>query len=248
MVKTLLEFRAPIVEQVLTTVTVSLYNYEGFITECLDSVAAQTRRDLELIVVDDCSADGSVDRAKAWFSAHPGRFARARLMQMESNSGLAAARNTAFAAAETPFVFVLDADNTLLPPCIERLERALSDSEAAFAYSYVRKFGSTSAILNIGAWSPGRLRLSNYIDAMVLMRRAAWEMVGGYRKMRVTGWEDYQKWIDLSIRGGRGVLVPQILCCYRVHGESMLHQITMKPQNHEVVKSEVQDTNPEFFA
>lgn len=248
MVKTLVEFRAPAADRVLTTVTVSLYNYEDYISECLDSVAEQTCRDLELIVVDDCSKDGSLERARAWLSAHPDRFVRARLLQMESNSGLAAARNAAFSAAETPFVFVLDADNKLLPPCLERLEAALSGSEAAFAYSYIRKFGNTSAILNVGAWSPERLRLSNYIDAMVLMRRDAWEKSGGYRKMRVTGWEDYQKWLDLSIRGGRGILVPEILCCYRVHGESMLHQVTMKPENHEVVQKEIREMNPEFFA
>ena len=232
----------------LTTVAVSLYNYESHIGECLDSVASQTRHGLDLIVVDDCSKDGSLSVAERWFASHGGRFHRARLVQTVQNSGLAAARNTAFAAVATPYVFVLDADNAIFPPCIERLEAALEDSEATFAYSYIQKFGTVSAVLNIGSWNADRLRLSNYIDAMVLMRREAWRVAGGYRKMRVTGWEDYQHWLDLSIRGGRGIQVHEFLCRYRVHGESMLHQITMKPENYEVVLDEIRGSNAEFFA
>lgn len=247
MSKTLFDHQTPSEQAASTTVAVSLYNYGNYIEECLESVAAQTLTALELVVVDDCSKDDSLERARSWMEAHADRFVRIRLLQTDQNSGLAAARNTAFAEITTPFVFILDADNALFPPCIERLEEALSRSEASFAYSYVQKFGSVSAILNIGTWNAKRLRQSNYIDAMTLMRREVWESVGGYRKMKVTGWEDYQVWLDLSIRGGRGILVPEILCRYRVHGASMLHQITMKPKNYEVIQKEVQEMNPEFF-
>jgi GT2 family glycosyltransferase len=75
-------------------------------------------------------------------------------------------------------------------------------------------------------WNVEKLRLANYIDAMALVRRAAWARVGGYRRMPVTGWEDYDFWLKFAEAGLELVRVPEILCRYRHHGTSMLRTVT----------------------
>lgn len=77
------------------TVAVSLFNYERFISECLDSIAEQTYPDIELIIVDDCSTeDRSVPVTLEWIEAHDERFDRVLFLRHSVNYGLAAARNT----------------------------------------------------------------------------------------------------------------------------------------------------------
>jgi len=208
------------------TVAVSLYNYRQYIAGCLDSVHAQTLADLDLIVVDDCSRDGSESEALNWLQAHAERFNRALLLRPKENGGLAQARNTAFAQARSAYVFVLDADNLLYPRCLERLTSALDHCDASFAYGYLEKFGEVSGLQNTQPWEPRLFQYGNTIDAMSLIRRSVWQKVGGYSKMEVMGWEDFDLWFKIARSGGWGVQVPEVLARYRVHHTSMLHTVS----------------------
>ena len=102
------------------TVCISLYNYENHIVETLESVSAQTHSVIDLVVVEDCSPDGSLEVALRWLQEHSLRFNAIRLLQHTENRGLSAARNTAIAASVTPYVFILAADHLLFPRCIAR--------------------------------------------------------------------------------------------------------------------------------
>lgn len=211
----------------LVTVAVSLFNYARFLGECLASVAAQRHQELELVVVDDHSADESVAVARGWMEASRHRFARVCLLRHRRNQGLAEARNTAFAHARGEHVFVLDADNAIYPRAIGRLLQAVTDSGAAAAYSQLEQFGDRRAIGLADVWRPQWLRHGNYIDAMALVSRAAWRDVGGYTHIE-GGWEDYDLWCKFIEQGHEAIFVPEILCRYRVHGTSMLRTETAK--------------------
>jgi glycosyltransferase involved in cell wall biosynthesis len=229
------------------TVIVSLYNYAKFVSACLDSVRTQTLEPLELIVVDDRSADSSADVVREWLDENGGRFRAFQLLRHRANSGLARTRNTAVAHSRSPFVFVLDADNTLYPRCLERLLSALRNCDASFAYCYAERFGDLSELSNYRPWDPRRFPGGNEIDAMVLLRRSEWAKVGGYSTdMPVMGWEDFDLWFKLARAKGWGVLVPEILTRYRVHGTSMLRTVT-NPRA-EALWSHLRSTYPEFFS
>ncbi len=209
------------------TVVVSLYNYERYILECLESVRVQSVADLDLIVVNDCSRDGSVETTRRWLGAHRHRFRKCQLIRHGVNRGLAASRNIAFRKAETDYVFVLDADNMIYPRCLEVLSSALDQCDASFAYGYLEKFGAERGILSCRPWDSRILEVGNYIDAMCMIRKSAWEQAGGYSTdMVVPGWEDFEFWLKLSESGGWGVLVPEFLARYRVHFSSMLRTNT----------------------
>ncbi|MBI5882439.1 MAG: glycosyltransferase family 2 protein [Elusimicrobia bacterium] len=206
------------------TVAVSLFNYRRYLAECLDSVARQTLAGLDLIVVDDSSTDGSAAAARRWLGRHGRRFRRWTLTRRKVNAGLSAARNEAFSLSRTAYVFVLDADNSILPPCLERLSRALDATKADFAYSYLSRFGEEEGLSNVRVWDPALLKTRAYLDAMALVRKEAWEKVGGFDTALKKGWEDYDFWLRVARKRGWGVLVPEVLGRYRVHLASMVHR------------------------
>ena len=217
------------------TVAVSLYNYAQYIESCLDSVKAQTHRRLELIVVDDCSVDdNSVAAAKAWLEGHAERFERVLLLRQSRNQGCGAARNAAFAAASNRYVFVLDADNMIYPRAIARLLEAMRQGRFGAAYSQLEFFGDRQGIGLADFWSPRQFAGGNYVDAMALIDRDAWQKVGGYADLY--SWEDYDLWCKFIEQGIEAVFVPEILCRYRVHGSSMLRTGGRSAHNDVVVQ------------
>lgn len=236
------------------TVVIPLYNYGCFVREALDSAAVQTIGDLDVVVVDDCSTDNSAAVACRWMTEHSARFRRAVVLRHLVNGGLATTRNTGFSQSKTEFVFPLDADNMLYPTCLKKLTRSLVDTRAAFAYCIVERFLTPHGevpppyLMHLHPWLPDALSSGNRIDAMVLLRMSAWEKVGGYSlTMPCPGWEDYDFWFKIARMGGYGLHVPQILARYRVHVSSMLHTVTNKTKNIELLLTYLRDTYPEFY-
>ena len=209
-------------------VCISLYNYANRIQEALESVLAQKEVEtLELIVVDDASNDNGATVVQAWMQEHHRRFARCLLIQHTSNGGLASARNTAFAAAESPWCFVLDADNSLDPLAATHCGSlaAAADPQCAVVHSLIRvqpESGCNDArqLVSDLPWQQEIFKRGNYIDAMALVRREAWEAVGGYTHIH-GGWEDFDFWCCLIDAGWHGVLCPEVLATYTSHGGSM---------------------------
>lgn len=215
-------------------VVIPLHNYAGLVTETLDSVARQTLASLELVIVDDSSTDASLDVAGAWLRGQADRFVSATLLRTVGNQGLALTRNAGFAAAEAPFVFPLDADNTLEPDCLRLLHERLQLSTASAAHPTLRHFGESSKVKQAQAWDPARLQRGNYIDAMALIRKTAWAHVGGYVKGEFLGWEDYELWCRFVEHGFSSTPVPNAIADYRVHRGSML-RATTEPAMQRVV-------------
>lgn len=213
------------------TVTIPLYNYADFIEEALDSVRDQTLEALDLVVVDDCSTDDSLNVALSWVRHHAELFNRVVVVKNRANSGLARSRNVGFDRAETRFVLPLDADNRLMPECCERLLDALRQSGAAFAYPMQQCFGTASHVIGGEPFSPLRLASGNYIDAMALVAKSAWAKVGGYTHIEF-GWEDYDFWCCCVEHGLRGAHVPDVLAEYRFHERSMRLTMTDKVENN----------------
>lgn len=212
----------------LVTVAVSLYNYAQFLPECLNSIRAQRHPHLELVIVDDVSTkDESVGVARHWLQTHGDRFIRVSLLRHRRNQGLAQARNTAFTHALGSHVFVIDADNEIYPRAISRLHQAIATSGAAAAYTQLELFGNKSTVGAADVWQPQWLRHGNYIDAMALVSRIAWQDVGGYTHID-GGWEDYDFWCKFVEQGYVAAFVPEILCRYRIHGASMLRNETAR--------------------
>ncbi len=103
------------------TVLMTLYNKGPFVEEAVRSVLAGTYTDLELLVVDDASTDGGVERVRSV------QDPRIRLLTTERNAGRPTAANRGYDAARGEFVAVLDADDIMHP---ERLAKQVAYLDA----------------------------------------------------------------------------------------------------------------------
>jgi glycosyltransferase involved in cell wall biosynthesis len=209
----------------LVTVIVPVYNYADYVLEALPSIADQTLAELDLVVIDDASPDDSARMVTDWARGHAHRFNRLIVLRHEANAGLGFARNSGFAAAETDFVLPVDADNRLRPDACATLLAKIEAAGAAFAYPAIQEFGTKAAVFGTERYSVLRLQRGNYIDAMALVRKSSWALVGGYDNVQY-GWEDYDFWCRLAEYGEYGVQVADVLADYRVHRQSMLHTTT----------------------
>ncbi|CAG9255576.1 hypothetical protein PUN4_240021 [Paraburkholderia unamae] len=225
------------------TVIVPLYNYEQYVVEALDSVAAQTLLELDLVIVDDRSTDNSLDVASEWAQRYAGRFNRIAVLQNRSNGGLGFCRNAGFDAADTPYVLPLDADNRLLPHCCETLLDVMRSDEAAYVYPTIRHFGASTKLICDAPYDPQRFVAGNYVDAMALVAKEAWAVVGGYDHVRY-GWEDYDFWCRVAEAGLAGHWKNETLAEYRVHKASMLMAQTTVPENYKRLHQNFRERHP----
>ncbi|MBN9508876.1 MAG: glycosyltransferase [Alphaproteobacteria bacterium] len=226
------------------TVIVPLYNYAQYVEEALESVRMQSLAPLDLVVIDDASTDASAEVARAWLERHAARFNRALLLRSAANAGLGVTRNAGFAAAETPYVLPLDADDRLLPGCCEALLRTARASGAAFVYPVIRQFGEASGLLGALPYAPALLTGMPFVHAMSLVSVAAWSEVGGFADARL-GWEDYEFWCRMAECGMLGQQVPGApLAEYRVHRDSMLWSVTETDANKPRVVAEILRRHP----
>jgi glycosyltransferase involved in cell wall biosynthesis len=210
----------------LVSIIIASYNYQDFIEATLDSVLIQTHKNLELVIVDDCSPDRSVEVITRWLMQHKDRFLRAILAKPHHNQGLAQTRNSAIRLACGAKIFVLDSDNMLLPSCIARHCEVMDRTGAELVYSIFEWFGAIKQPGVGDFWDPSKLRHGNYIDAMAMFSKTAWSEVGEYSYFDVMGWEDYDLWLKFIERGFTGIFIPEVLCRYRVHPASMNLQET----------------------
>lgn len=212
-------------ETPVVSVIMALFNHSEFVSAALDStIAGAGEVSYELIVVDDGSTDDSRDTVIAWLHAHP--WVRARVIGHRFNQGLPYARNTALAAAQGEFVFVLDADNEVLPGAFQTLlQPLLADPDSSFAYGMLDAFTHNGSVATMGMWpwQPKRLRNGNYIDAMALIRTSTVRDMAGYTTdRRLYGWEDYDLWCRLAEAGRYGRQVPNFVARYRRSPTSMV--------------------------
>ncbi len=102
------------------SVIIPLYNARDFLKFTIDSVLNQTLKNLEVIVVDDCSTDGSLELCRELY----GNNERVRIIQQPKNGGPGAARNTGIRSASGEYVAFVDSDDAILPDTLRNLFEA----------------------------------------------------------------------------------------------------------------------------
>lgn len=118
------------------SVIIPIYQAEDYLSECLDSVRNQTYQNLEVILVDDSSTDGSARIAQKYCD----KDSRFQLICRKENGGLSAARNTGLNNITGSQVLFLDSDDIISPEHISCLFRAKSSTGADIAITSLTPF------------------------------------------------------------------------------------------------------------
>ena len=212
----------------LISIVMPSYNSERFIAKSIASVQAQTYGDWELLVVDDCSKDGTVAVAEAMAKDDP----RIHVFVNERNSGAACSRNRALREAKGDWVAFLDSDDLWLPEKLEKQIAFMRDSGCNFSYTEYdtvnedgeflgRRFSGPAHITRAGmrcyCW-PGCLTV------MYDRREVGLVQIADLKKHN-----DYAMWLKV-IEKANCLLLPEVLGEYRVCKASISHGISLREQ------------------
>jgi glycosyltransferase involved in cell wall biosynthesis len=203
---------APLVSIVLPT-----YNGARFLAESIQSCIAQTFKQWELIIVDDCSTDETPDIIADYVSRDP----RIRAIRHTSNRKLPGALNTGFAAARGGYYTWTSDDNAYDPAAIARmLEFLQQHPTVGVVYCDFRKLDIGTGVLTSHVVSPpSELAVGNCIGPCMLYRRDVALRIGRYAEHLFLV-EDYEFWLRAS---RLTALVPlhEDLYLYRLHDNTL---------------------------
>ena len=225
------------------SVLMPCYNDGAYIEEAVASVWAQTWPEMELIVVDDGSTDAQTRQVLDQLAAQ----GRCTLLRQE-NSGPAAARNNAFRHASGDYVLPLDADDRIAPDYVEKAVACLeSDERAAVCYCRGEMFGETEGPWILPDYSLGEMLVDNVVFVTALMRREAYEQVGGFDEAMRLGMEDYDFFLSLLERGWTIRQLPETLFFYRIKDGSRSRQLSENGERRKKAYQSIWKKHAAFF-
>lgn len=206
----------------LVTVVIPNYNYAHYLRETIDSVLAQTYPNIEIIVVDDGSKDGSREVLESYGERITAIF--------QQNQGVSAARNNGAAAGTGEFIAFLDADDVWLPEKIaKQIERFTAEPTLGLVHVGVDEIdaGGTSLLHRLEGSEGDAVE-----DLLMLGRkgvlgggsglmvpRMVFDEIGGF-DMRLSTSADFDLFVQIASRYRVG-FVDEILIRYRIHNSNM---------------------------
>ncbi|HEY2401357.1 MAG TPA: glycosyltransferase, partial [Steroidobacteraceae bacterium] len=213
---------------------VTSFNYGQFVIDAVDSVLAQTFKDLEVIVVEGGSSNPTSRLVVAGLQRP-----RTRVLMQGEGHGAGANRNFGISQARGRYVCCLDADDTLAPTYIEKALFLLERHGCDVVSSALEMVGDEQGQVNIMEQPDLNALLdSNQVLTCAVFRRSLWEQAGGYRDVdrAVSGHvhEDWAFWVRLASLGARfRNLSHDPMLRYRVHKASLSRDENMLPMSRQ---------------
>lgn len=241
-------------ETPLVSVIIPAYNAERFIARTLESVLAQTYRNIEVLVIDD----GSQDDTAAIVSRYKQQDDRVKLLY-QVNAGVAAARNLAIQSARGEFIAPIDADDIWNPDAIAKLVLRFQQSRSDVGVVYTWSLDIDGQEQLTGGFHAAAIA-GNVYKTMIchnflgnasstLIRRSCLDQVGGYdsqlRAQQAQGCEDWDLYLRLAARYPFAV-VPEFLVGYRKQANGMSGDYHQMARSQQLMLETAQQNHPEI--
>lgn len=240
----------------LISVVIPAYNAERYIAATLASAVGQTHRDLEILVIDDGSTDGTVAIVERFMAADD----RVRLIR-QRNGGVANARNRGIAESRGRYIAPLDADDLWHP---RKLELQLAAMRRSPRIGCVTTWCCSIDVQGRILWEPvDNARCEGYVlPALILehfagcassplIRRHCVVEAGGYDESllhrNAQGCEDYKLLLAIAEQHEFAV-IPWALTGYRQVPDSMSSSLWTMLRSHDLVMAEMRERHPEIPA
>ncbi len=214
----------------LVSVIIPVYNRTDYLPECFQSVREQSYQNMEIILIDDGSTDGSIEMCRQYAQED------SRVVFIEANhGGVSAARNLGLEAAKGDYILFVDSDDVIHPLLAESLLRSLEDTGAPIGgtRNYLIFQVRWDSVPTLIAQSPGPAETSHQTPEQTLEAffhgRSPFGVMGGIMIRR--DWigdtrfqtdlfigEDYYFIYQNLIKGADAVFFKQQWYYYRAHG------------------------------
>lgn len=209
----------------LVSIIMPSYNTAQYIADSIRSVQAQTYKNWELLIVDDCSSDNSDDVVAPFLSD-----ARIRYLKNEVNSGAAVSRNYALREAKGRWIAFLDSDDLWQPEKLERQILFMEKENCHFSYTYYQEIDEASQPLGVTVQGPRHITKAGMLrfcwpGCLTVMYDA--QVVGLLQIPDIRKNNDYAMWLYV-IDKADCYLLPEILASYRRRSGSISNQSYVK--------------------
>lgn len=213
------------------SVIIPTFNRRDLVCETIDSVLGQTLPDVEVVVVDDGSTDGTGEHLASCYSN------RIRYVY-QFNSGRSVARNRGVQMASGEYLLFLDSDDLLLPHALERMASFLgSHPDVDAVYTDCDYMDADGRKLQTISLERPPVTAETFLEMMVLtnvivachslmLRKQALERIGfPYFDETLHGPEDHDLWLRLAVNGAIFRELEELTCLFRLHGGNTLSPI-----------------------
>ncbi|OUU51919.1 MAG: hypothetical protein CBC25_04345 [Pelagibacteraceae bacterium TMED65] len=205
------------------SVCIPVYNGERFLLECINSVLEQDFGKFELIIVDNCSTDGTKDLVQK-ISDH-----RIRYFKNNKNIGSLGNFNKCLDLARGKYFMLLPHDDLLLPGALRYFNKSLSNKKVGMVYSAVKIIDAEGAELfsktGIGDYQISDMKQSiitfiNYFVPvqLAMARTDVLRKVNGFEK-KYGLYADIHMWFKVVFEGWMVAYNDKILVCHRAHAD-----------------------------
>lgn len=214
----------------------SVYNGEDYLAEAIESVLNQTFREFELIIINDCSTDGTSEILEKYASMD----SRVKVHTNEVNLRLPSSLNKAMSYAQGKYIARMDADDICLP---DRLARQFDfmEKNPHISLSSCRFMTLKNGVISSGGCGgkgdnesiKALLLVTNPILHPGIIAKADVIRDLGYDK-NFTCTEDMELWTRFVMAGHNIEILPEYLMIYRLH-DKQITETTLEKQHREVV-------------
>lgn len=209
------------------SIIITCFNYGRFLSDAIESALHQTLKGAEIIVVNDGSTDNTAKIA-----------ARYPVIQVhQNNQGLPTARNVGISNSKGVYILPLDADDKLHPQYLEHTVPILDRyDDTGVVYTSRLHFGLLNTVKQAQAFDLEMLKNKCLLNYCSLYRKQVWTECGGYDPKMISGYEDWDFWLNVAKRGWQFRPVYEALLLYRKHGYSLSD---LAKDNHETLFSQI---------
>jgi len=212
----------------LVSVVLTSYNHARYLSQAIESVLAQTLKDIEVVAIDDASQDES--------PAILQRYAdRVKVIQHETNRGTYASLNEGIAHTSAPCIAILNSDDLWLPEKLEKQVAVMeTDARIGLVHTAFRPIDADGNPIDgnplgvrfhpnpQGDLLAELLTRNLFITSSVLFRRECLERCGWFEE-RLFGMGDWDMWLRIAEHYRIGY-VSEVLTLYRIHGQNTMYQ------------------------
>lgn len=217
----------------MISVIVPIYKVEQYIAQCLDSIVNQTYKDLEILCIDDCGTDKSMEIVESYAAGDE----RIKIIRHEKNKGLGCARNTGLEHATGKYIACVDSDDwidvTMLEKAVEKLEELDLDSVWVKVNTYLEqedRYSTDNYYKGLFEQKGGIIEITK--DNINSFPVNAWNKVyrADFIKQNKIHWskgllyEDLEFYYQFYTKSHKTYLIDELLYFYRWRTSSIMNQ------------------------
>jgi teichuronic acid biosynthesis glycosyltransferase TuaG len=197
----------------LVSIITPSYNSSRFIEECVGSVLSQTYDNWEMLIVDDYSADNSLQILKKYNDK------RIQLIELDKNVGASESRNVAIRKAKGKYIAFLDSDDLWEPQKLEKQISFMETEDIAFSFSTYQPMSDDESKLYSIIHAPKIVTYSSYLKKTIIGCLTVVidrEKTGGFEMPNIRSSHDMALWLLIMRRGFDAYGLDENLARYRI--------------------------------